>query len=386
MIKDRTHKRGAQRSPLSLLGVALLFAGCASGETGETGAGGHRPDGGAAPAAQLACSVAHDVALGTGQAEAPSIAFGGSKFAAAWIEQDGSVHAAVVDANGSIAGSHTIATAPHAKEPAVTALPAGGFVVVWQEPGALRAARIGADASLSGTPFTVAQTTAAEARPAAGGTTLVWEDTRGLLTGHLNLNENTNESMLHGSVAAAGPGATDPAVAVSDGTVGLVFTMGGKLGFAKLGSAQNVMPVIFRDWQGKVNVPRVSPAGKGGWFVTWEDARGGTGNETVYLSLIGADEKLRTPVAVPIQAGSADYPDVATLGNDAAVVYYQFRDGPPAVFLSVFGPDLKRLGEEVRISGHDPARFGRVAAGDGGLGVAYAQRSGPAHFARVTCH
>jgi hypothetical protein len=79
-------------------------------------------------------------------------------------------------------------------------------------------------------------------------------------------------------------------------------------------------------------------------------------------------------------------PDVAFVGDRAAVVYYQFRDGPPVVYLSLIEPGRGRVGEELRISGRGGARFPRIAsAGGGTLGVTYAQRGGPVRLATITC-
>jgi hypothetical protein len=75
---------------------------------------------------------------------------------------------------------------------------------------------------------------------------------------------------------------------------------------------------------------------------------------------------------------------VAALGGYAAVVYYLFREGPSVVYLSLFGLDLRRAGDDLRISGKH-ARYPRVAATDGALGVVYAQAQGPAHLAILSC-
>ena len=181
------------------------------------------------------------------------------------------------------------------------------------------------------------------------------------------------------------PGASDPSLAACGDTVGLVFATGSKLGFARLARpAGGVSPFLFRDAPGKANVPRASAAGDG-FFVTWEDDRGGDGHETVFLTRVGADGKPAGEVPVPGDAGSANYPDVATLGDAAAVVYYQFRDGPSAVYLSIFGPDLRRAGQDLEIA-KKGARTPRIAAGGGGLAVVYARKEGPARLATVACH
>jgi hypothetical protein len=165
-----------------------------------------------------------------------------------------------------------------------------------------------------------------------------------------------------------------------------VWTAGNKLGFARLSSPiHGVDAVIFRDAPGVANVPRMAAANGGGYWITWEDSRGGQNDEAIYLAHADASGKVGRELRVTGTEGSADYPDVASMGENAAVVYYQFRDGPPAVYLSLIGPDMNRIGEPLRISGHGGARFPRVAASGGALAVTYAQRGGPARVAVVVC-
>jgi len=180
-------------------------------------------------------------------------------------------------------------------------------------------------------------------------------------------------------------GAADPSLTASAGALGLTFITGTKVGFARLAlPARGIDPVLFRDASGKANVPRASAARDGGFYVVWEDARGGDGNEAVYATLV---DKAGKPAGEEVVSGegSADYPDVATFADHAAVVYYSFRDGPPVVYLTLLDAALHRGCDDLRISGKG-ARFPRVAAGDGELGVVYAQTGAPARFARVTCH
>jgi hypothetical protein len=371
-----------------VLGFAALVVGCGGGEAappGEqttigTGNGGGpgtevaRPPSGPSGQAPV-CSVVKDIALGTGEATSPAVAFAGGRFAAAWVEQGTGLHVAVVDRSGSQVGAGALQTGPRASEPAVTALPGGGFLVVWQEPGVVRGMRVGADASPVGAPFAITTTAAGDTRPDASGTTIAWTDTAGARIGDLHGAELGHETTV--------PGAAEPAFA---GSAALVFNAGSKLGFARLGSpGGSLSPVMLGDATGKVNVPRASPAADGRFYVTWEDGRAGDGNESVYLTLVSPDGKQASPVTVPDEAGSANYPDVATLDGYAAVVYYQFRDGPSVVYLSLIGPDLRRAGSDLPLSGKG-ARFPRIASGDGALGVVYAPRSGPARLSLLTCH
>ncbi len=365
------------------LGLVAASAGCLGGHsTRETpGTGGRGPgreapgEGGRAPD----CTVSSDTALGADEGSSPVIAFGAGHYAAAWTERGTGLHVAAFDAAGSQAGT-TVIPGDHPTEAAITALEGGGFLVVWREAGKVRGVRTDGDGGRAGTPFTLATTAGGDARPstaaAAGGAAIAWADASGVTAGSLSGDR------VGGQVTVAG--ASDPSLATAEGGLGLTFVTGNKVGFARLAvPVHGISPVTFRDAAGRANVPRASPASDGGFFVAWEDGRGGDGNEAVYLTHVDRDGKPSAEVAVT-EGSSADYPDVVTLGDHAAVVYYQFRDGPPAVYLSLVGPDLRKADGEVRISGKG-ARFPRAAAGDGGLGVVYAQTGGPARLALVTC-
>jgi len=380
----------------ALLGLAALLAGCVGGAPSSgagSGTGGPTTSTSGGPPGEPCteppsdkaptCSVTSDTALCTADATSPAIAFGAGHFAATWIEEDGSLHVTVVDDRGQPTSTHVVPTGPRAAQPAVTALPGGGFLVVWQDSLGVRGARIGADASPTCSAFSVAPCSGGDPRPttaaAAAGTVIAWGDARGVNVGDLK------RDALGGRTTVAG--AFDPALAASKDEIGLVFVAGCKVGFARVSLPLGAVdPVLFREAPGKANVPRISPAGKGSFYVAWEDDRNGSGNELVYLTRVGADGKAANEVAVPGDGGSANYPDVATVAGHAAVVYYQFRDGPPAIYLSLLGPDLRHAGEDLRISTKG-ARFPRIAAGNGGtLGVVYARNGGAARLALLACH
>jgi hypothetical protein len=325
--------------------------------------------------------VTADAEIGAEEATSPAVAYAGGQFAAVWTEGSG-VHVALVDAKGAVTGARSVAGSG-AAEPSVAALPGGGYLVVWREANLVRGERLAADGSASGAAFTLATTSGGDPKPAAiggaGGAVVAWADGGGLTAGQL---EGT--MLSHRATIA---GASDPDLAAGGNGVALVFSTGAKLGHARFTlPVRDLEPTLFRDAPGKANVPRASLTADGSLYVTWEDDRGGDGNETVYLTRLAPDGKPAGEVVVPGDAGSANYPDVTTVGGRAAVAYYQFRDGPPAVYVSFFGPDLKRSGDELRVSGKKPARYARIAAGNGALGVAYALRNGPAHLAVVTCH
>jgi hypothetical protein len=404
------------RAIASWLACGLVMAGCIVGGTGgsptETGTGTGNKDAGdrdagpppapttSAPTtgggdhpgtrvppseapppsgSAITCALAGDATLGTEEGTSPAIAFGSGHFAAAWIER-GTVHVAMTDAGGVLGPARALPAGPRSAEPAIGALASGGFVVAWREPGRLRGLQLGDDGAPSGPAFTLASTTGGDPRPAvirAGAAVeIAWADTSGVSACLLNGTSLGERTTI--------PGASDPAIACSGASAGLVFASGRRLGFTRLSpGARSADPTLFRDAPGKANVPRASPAGDG-FFVAWEDDRGGDGRETVFLTRIGEDGQPAAETPVPDDTGSANYPDVATVNGVAAIVYYQFRDGPSAVYLSLFGPDLKRAADDLTISGKG-GRTPRIAAGEGMLGVVYARKGAPAHLAVVSC-
>lgn len=373
---------------LSFLALAIPIEACIDGGGAPVNPPSGDRDGGAISELPVdrapACTVAGEAAIGSGEVASPVIAFGGGKFAVAWSEKGApGVQVGIVDEHGASLGQRTIATGVTPTEPAITALPGGGFLVAWQERGTVRGARLDAEGHPLGEPFAIAKTTSLGARPdvaaSAHGTAIAWTDATSALLGELGPTGLAAKTSL--------AGAADPSLASGSDTVAMVWTTGSRIGFAQLASPMStITPTFLREAPGKANVPRAAVAGGGGFWVTWEDDRGGDGHESVRLARIDESGKASAEVSVPGDDGSANYPDVAALGEHAAVTYYQFRDGPPRVFLTFIGPDLRREGEDFRVSGQTPARFPRIAAGRDTLGVVYALRSGPGRVTVLTCH
>jgi hypothetical protein len=332
------------------------------------------------------CSVKTDTVLSSAGASSPAIAFGGGRFAVAWTgAADGQLHLAIVDEDGKVLGDQVLSAGQAAQQADVSALADDGFLVTWQEVaggrGAVRARRVGMDGAPREDAFTVKTTAGGDARPCddadAKGTAVAWVDMNTLHVADLKGTSLQGEQTL----ASAG----DPALAPDHDGFGLAFTSGARLGFARLKDPiGSLSPVYFRNAPGTANVPRLAAGSDGSFAYVWEDARAGAGNEAVYFARIGADGQASDEVRVSSDAGSADYPDVAMIGNYAAVVYYQFRAGPPSIYLTLVGPDRARAGEDLELS-EKGARFPRIAGRGGTLGVAYADRSGPARISVIDC-
>jgi hypothetical protein len=375
-----------------LAAVAGVLAACAPGGApgptgGETGPDTHP---GKTP---TACNVESDVALSPGEATSPAIAFGGDHFAVAWTDRshdEGDIVLTVVDRDGHAVHEEPVARgAGTSLSPAVAALPGGGFLVVWEEMGGgggnVRAVRVAEDGTPHGAPFAVSRTVSPEAHPDVAATStgahVAWTEATGAEIGTV-----VNDA-VEGTISI--PGAAQVALAGSGKEVGALWSAGSQIGFAKLSAplrgADAAHPALFRSATGRANLPRLAAVSGGAFLAAWEDTRAGTGNESVRVTRLAPDGTPGEELELSPAGGSANYPDVAWMGSTAAVVYYQYRDGPPAIYLSLVTPDLHRSGEELKVSGHAGARFPRVAWGDGTLAVTYAQRSGPVRLALVTC-
>jgi hypothetical protein len=117
------------------------------------------------------------------------------------------------------------------------------------------------------------------------------------------------------------------------------------------------------------------------FVVAWEDLRSGV--EQVYAAWMdsgGAEQ-----ASIPSSGGSANWPSVAWTGTHAAIAYYQFRDGPPSIFLALVGPDLKRVAD-VEVTPGLTARFPSVAWSGTRLAVAYAIKDGNVQVAMMDCN
>jgi hypothetical protein len=383
---------------VSARGVSWLVAlaatvGCASGGEPTASRGGKGASRGRSPAEPVtSCTVRRDVTLSDGQATAPAIAAAGSGFAVVWTDVadgPGDVHLTVVDGAANVVRSTAITAGRTATSPAVAALEGGEILVAWEDVGGgggvVRALRAAADGRPAGGAFTVAKVRSPEARPeitaTPEGAVIGWTDASGARVAELRKDAVASPIAL--------PGGAQLSLAGADGALGAVWDEGSALGFAPLSASGGRLDrgrvARFRSAPGKANLPRAATNDDDETVVVWEDNRGGNGNEAVFLTAIDKDDHAGAEVRVSPDLGSADTPDVALLGATAAVVYYQYRDGPPAIFLSLIDPESGRPGSDLRVSGHAAARFPRVAAQGDALGVAYADRAGPVRLALLAC-
>lgn len=381
------------------LGLISLIASCSSETTGAStssanttgGAGAGFVSGGGS--AQCTIDV-QDVLVSEGLGSSPSVAFADNHYLVAWsstAKDAGDIRVALLDAKGAKVTEQAVAeTLGESSFPSVIPEPGGGFLVVWQDkaiPGSMvKGRRVDAQGMPKGAAFQIAQSASAEARPsvapAAVGAAIAWADTAastvGDLTGEMIALKTPIDQAISPSFGGAGT------------NLAITWATGEKVGASRVPSPGGPLtPVLFRDATGKANAPRIAVHDDGSLTVVWEDGRGGDGNETIYLTRIDKSGTPGPEKLVPMSTESANYPDVAWTGSHDAVVYYQFRDGPPAIYLSLLTPDLVSKGKDLKVSGDGiPARYPRIIrTGDslGTMGIVYAEKDGNIRLSLVAC-
>lgn len=375
--------------------VGALAMGC--GGTDTTGGGG--PSGtGPGPGSTsggsgVSCAVQKaDVAMSAAAGTTPVIAWGADHYLVTWTstaKDQGDIRAVLVDAKGNKGAEQSIHEGPgESKMPAVVRL-ASGYLVLWQDVAAngstVWARHVDDSGTPSGSAFQIGTSNNPESRPdavlAAAGVAVAWQDSTGASVGLVQNDHLAGKSPINQGGY--------PALGGSGNNLGLVWVTGSKLGVSHLSAPLDpLMPAMFRMAAGKANVPRVAVTGDGTLGVAWEDNRDGDDNETIYFARVDKGDQVGAEVRVPSDKSSANFPDVVWTGDKAAIVYYQFRDGPPGIYLTRVNADGTTESPDLRISGAGvAARFPRMvqAGSSSTLGVVYADKSGPVRMALVTC-
>lgn len=298
-----------------------------------------------------------------------------------WVSTAGDeIRAAVLDADGQPVGQTSIAQGTELQQPRIYA-ENGGFLVLWSEGSSVMGRRIGTNGGASGAAFDIASGGAAEphARGVMGpsGFLAAWD---GQNSGELGL---VSGSALVKSVPLQGT-PTFPAPASNGKSSGVFWSEGDAIHFAAVDGALGLGQAATIPGQA---TNKESVAFGGSYYVTWEDLRHGEGSEDIFVAKVGGSGAASKGVQVPSNGGSANWPAIAAAGDFIAVTYYQFRDGPPSIFLALFTPDLTRVGEDLMVSPDNEAdRFPSIVWANDRFGVAYAEKQGPVKLRLAECH
>jgi hypothetical protein len=369
--------------------------GCKSGDSsGSGGGGGSNGNGGGAPSTGSSSGESCNITKGgfqlsSAKASQPAVAWNGKVFGVAYQDlsnDDGDIAFALVDSSGNKKASATIANdSATSSLPTIVATSGGGFLVLWQDDDGtgskVMGRNVGSSGAVSGGAFSVTSSAAAQSRPngvaASGGVAIAWAD-----SGHDYLGLISGTSMEKKTTLSAGESA---AVGADGSTLGVAWSESSAIGLAILA------PPYTSSKSGSISVnghnPRVVGDTKGGFFVAWEDWRSGEDSPSIYASHVDSSGKAADEVLVESEGTGANYPDLAFSGDHAGVVYYQFRDGPPAIYFTQLKSDLSREGADLEVSSDSSSgsKYARIAWSGSAFGVVYADVDGPVKMSLVGC-
>jgi hypothetical protein len=322
---------------------------------------------------------------------------------------EGDVFVAKMSSDGTLLGS-PVDIEP---TPATSDLPAllrtsDGWIVAWEEGSAGKsvfAHALDANASPSGSGSSVATTDSIQARPvlanAPGGRVAVsWMDSDGV-AGGAQVALVDPHSLATMQQQQIDPSSADgwPWVAGDARALGMAWCDGDgtnyDVRFESLDPAQ-LTPSHQLSLRGKAHnggmLPRMISTGRG-FLAAWEDMRNPDYNQ-IFAAAAAYDGTL-SPGGLVEQpnTGDANWPGLAWAGNVAAVVYYQWRDSRPQIFLTLvdaLGARIPGSGD-LRVSngGSGWSKYPWVVWTGSELGVMYVDtRDGaPAlWFQRISCN
>lgn len=306
----------------------------------------------------------------------PYVAANNGDFAVTWLNTDGTeLFIAVVDSNGKTISQRSVAKSIGMTQP--TLYPEGdGYILLWSQNNTLLGQHIDDKGQQTRQAFSIQDNTVEphlRGAPSALGMLAAWDAPSGGTLGRFASDGTLNKSVsLSGSPAF-------PVVASDGASAGVFWSDGGNLAFAPVSSTLEL---------GKVTTISAKATNKGAvgyqgkFYVAWEDVTSGEGSETIKLAQGGQTNA----VSVPAESGSANWPGIAQGDGLLAVTYYQFRDGPPSIYLSIFSPDLERQGQDLKVSPDGESdRFPSIAFAQGRFAVAYAKKAGPVKMSFVEC-
>jgi hypothetical protein len=260
----------------------------------------------------------------------------------------GGIYVAKVGLDGSPLGSPVVVEATAARSDLPNLLKSStGYLLVWQEGTAGQAVvarSLGPDAEPRGDRIPIASTQSPQSRPvlsrAPGGAfVLAWMDSFAGKSGVQVASLDASGKMVDSHRVSPSDVDGWPWVAGDDEVLGMVWsdraTTGYDVHFSTLDavSLSTPAPISLRSAsRGDGLLPRMIRT-TFGFLAAWEDTRGG-GNQ-IYMSLIDpSGRRLGGGVVEEPGSGDANWPNIAWTGTEAAVVYYQWRNSRPQIFMS----------------------------------------------------
>lgn len=368
--------------------------------------GGGEPDGG--PTTTTCSLVGQETRItATGApARMPVVAWDGSGFLVVWSDErqgNGDIYAAKVDSNGVKASEWVIVEGSEQSRSPTIARVGDGFILAWFE-----TTPIGSDVKMmaldsggkpSGMASLLAASTSDNPRPMAAsafnGAAIAWSDRKGTVpSASVALVSGTAQLLVPAVSLGNGMAASElPSPAGGDGTLA-VFYSDGRDGHANIRASlfneQLVLQqdVVVRDASNDAFNVRATWDGEQ-FVAAWEDTRV-EGREQIYLSRLSPNGTASNSVIVPDSDADGSWPALARTKFGVAIAYYQFRGGPPQIYVSFMNRSGEFVRPDVQVSQTTGrARFPSIAYdGNSTLGIVWEDtRAGhqEVFFARVQC-
>jgi hypothetical protein len=355
----------------AVAGAVTLIAVAASGCSVRVGSRGPPPPGDPAKGEVFGASAC----ARTGSETRVAFGAGAQSFAFAWdtdhyvvVYPDpstGDIFAGKLAGDGSAIGQPAPVQEAHVPSDLPNLLvTSSGYVVVWEEGSAgdvVYARALDANASPVGDGIAVATTQLQQSRPVvtrapSGNVAVAWMDqfedgTQGIQVALLA----PSPMQLKGVARAA---TTDvagwPWVAGDDQTLAMVWrdqatgsngSLSYDIAFATVDVASltaSVRSSLRGGGKTQANLPRMIRT-SAGFLVAWEDER--VSDNEIFMALVDASgSSLGGGLVEEPNSGDANWPNMAWTGQAAGVVYYQWRDARPQIFMSFVDDTGTRVG------------------------------------------
>lgn len=280
----------------------------------------------------------------------------------------------------------------------------GGLVATWEERGvspSIRITKLKLDGSSDGAIVTAASFASKEGRPVAASSgpdlVLAWMDTIDGAPGiyvqlfdPATLQAKGTKFRLPGST-------THPSIVGTDTGFLISYSQITPAGYEVKQTEYDrtfteIRSAVLRPLHPEVGILARSIPTSNGYLTTWEDERNDA--TEIFVSL---NDLMLAPLGNALvqeeNSGDGNWSHAAWSGDVGAIVFYQFRFGKPAIFLSYVDGKGQRYGGKADLKVSDTpvessARFPDIAWNGEEFGVSWIDgRSGvfQAYFARVVC-
>ncbi|HEU4406309.1 MAG TPA: hypothetical protein VFS43_13675, partial [Polyangiaceae bacterium] len=297
-----------------------------------------------------------------------------------------------------------VSTPTASKSPRMSRLGSGDYLLTWEEgaaPAVISAMLLDANGAPKGPPTDIAASPSEEARPVVttgpDGLILAWMEGEYPGSQAYVAKFDASGAFLPASKKSLGPGTGFPHVAAGPGGVGIVFSKStpeevATVEFGLLDASLSVTAQqSLRAPEGDARLARLYPRGSS-FLAAWEDFR--AGDEQVFMSIVDPAGSRSPDVLVENPGtGSANWPSVASKddGSASAIVYYQFRQRRPQIFLAFIDPTGTKVGGDLQVSNtplEASAKYPEIQWSGSNFGVTWIDtRDGAAqaYFASVVC-